>query len=450
MAHIKRKIVLIILIIFNICMIGGIWHPFTGKMLDISYDICVDHVDQFTIYYEQDGEWIEGNSDNNVYANVNEVQQMRFQIQDATTSVKMELGKAPGKIQIKNIVLSKGIVNVKLNSNKLEQVNVKEIVSGQDDVQYETEDNAYFLVRGDVIGQIDAKAKTADSIVKICVAVIAALALLVCYKNIDYVVEIVRIAWGNRKLIKSLVVSDFRAKYAGNQFGVFWAFVQPGITSLIYIFVFQVIGRAAPIQTNVPYSLWLLPGIVPWFYFSESIMSATNSLSEYSYLVKKVLFNIEILPIVKVFSAFIVHLFLTGFVLIIYVFAGMPLRLSMIQIIYYMICNTMLSIAISYLTSALVPFFKDMSQILNVVLMIGMWCCPIMWDLNLLPAKYHFLIKMNPVYYIVQGFRKSYMGTGYFYEDIITTVYFWMIVIVAFCLNAGIFCRLKRHFADVL
>lgn len=450
MTHVKRKIILIILIICSACAIVKIWHPFTNTLLEVSYEVSADHEDQFWIYDNAERALFVESVSNNAYTKVNEFQTITYDVQSEVNSVKLNLGTMPGNVQIKNITLSKKNVSTSVNVDGLEIVNGQKEVGEAEIAEYTTGQDAYVVIENYYIEQINRKAQNAEWIVKGIVACLAILILLLCYKNMDSALEILNVILKNRKLTTNLVASDFKAKYAGNQFGVFWAFVQPVITSLIYIFVFQVIGRATPVQTNVPYSLWLLPGIIPWFYFSESIMSATNCLTEYSYLVKKVLFNIEILPVVKVLSTYIVHLFLTAFVLIIYVIAGMPLRVSMIQIIYYMICNTMLSISISYLTSALVPFFKDMGQILNVILMIGMWCCPIMWDLGLLQEKYHFLIKMNPVYYIVQGFRDSYMGTGYFYENITLTVYFWLVVIFIFCLSSGVFCRLKKHFADVL
>ena len=104
----------------------------------------------------------------------------------------------------------------------------------------------------------------------------------------------------NRQLIWKLAKNDFKTRYAGSYLGIFWAFVQPIITVLLYWFVFTIAipSRATTLNGDleIPYVLWLIAGIVPWFYFSEALSSGTNALLEYNYLVKKVVFKISILP----------------------------------------------------------------------------------------------------------------------------------------------------------
>ena len=96
--------------------------------------------------------------------------------------------------------------------------------------------------------------------------------------------------WTNRKLIWKLAKNDFKTRYAGSYFGVVWAMVQPVVIVLVYWFVFQIGLNNATAELKqgitVPFVLWLVSGIVPWFYFSESLSNGTNALLEYNYLVK--------------------------------------------------------------------------------------------------------------------------------------------------------------------
>ena len=96
------------------------------------------------------------------------------------------------------------------------------------------------------------------------------------------------------QLILELAISDFKTRYATSYLGMIWAFVQPIVSVMIYVIIFGYGLRSAPVR-DVPFVLWLVAGIIPWFYFSEAWTSATNSLREYSYLVKKVLFDITAL-----------------------------------------------------------------------------------------------------------------------------------------------------------
>ena len=130
-------------------------------------------------------------------------------------------------------------------------------------------------------------------------------------KKVPFVKEI----WNSRKLIIQLAKNDFKTKYAGSYFGIIWAFIQPIITIMIYVFVFGMGLKMTPKSTEYPFLLYLIAGIVPWFFFADAWINSTNCLIEYSYLVKKMVFKISILPIVKVISSLFVHLFfiLLGF-----------------------------------------------------------------------------------------------------------------------------------------
>ena len=122
--------------------------------------------------------------------------------------------------------------------------------------------------------------------------------------------------WENRELIWNLAKSDFKARFASSYLGTFWAFVQPVITVLIYVFVFQVGFKSGDTSTGYPYLLYLVSGICPWFFFSEAWMNATGCLVEYSYLVKKVVFKIDVLPMIKILSSLFVHVFFIFFALL--------------------------------------------------------------------------------------------------------------------------------------
>lgn len=254
----------------------------------------------------------------------------------------------------------------------------------------------------------------------------------------------------DRDMFWDLAKNDFQARFAGSYFGIFWAFVQPVILLLLYWFVFQVGLRAGKVS-DYPFVLFLMSGMIPWFYFSESWGGATNSLLEYSYLVKKVVFEVGMLPVLKIFSALFVHLFFVVFILIICSLYGYTPNIYTIQLIYYIICEIFLVTGLSYITSACTAFFRDMSQIINIALTIGVWVTPIMWNpVTTLPVFWLKVFKINPVYYIVDGFRDSLLAKVWFWEKPAWTIYFWIISICVYIFGVGMFNRLKIHFSDVL
>ena len=260
----------------------------------------------------------------------------------------------------------------------------------------------------------------------------------------------------SRKLIARLSVNDFKTKFAGSYLGIIWAFVQPVITILVYWFVFEKGMKPAAIRdaagTEVPYVLWLIAGMVPWFFFSDALSGGTRALLDYSYLVKKVVFKIDILPIVKIVSAVFVHLFFLAFAVLLYTLYGYYPDVYTLQVLYYSICLFVLVMGISYLTSAVVVFFRDLNQVINIVLQVGVWVTPIMWDFNDLGLSGILtkILKLNPLFYIVQGYRDSLINKVAIWQHPVLTLYFWVFTIVVFFLGTRLFKKLQVHFADVL
>ena len=249
-----------------------------------------------------------------------------------------------------------------------------------------------------------------------------------------------------------LAKNDFKTRYAGSYFGTFWAFVQPIVTIMVYWFVFSVGFRQNTDGIGIPFVLYLVAGIVPWFFFQDALVGGTNALLEYNYLVKKVVFNISVLPVVKIISALFVHGFFVVFTIILYAFYGRFPDWYYLQILYYSICVFILSLSLVYISCAVVVFFRDLTQIINIFLQVGVWLTPIMWDVNML-ASHPWLIKvfkLNPMYYVVTGYRDSMLGHVGIWHHSAWTIYFWVVTILLFGLGSVIFKRLKPHFADVL
>ena len=251
-------------------------------------------------------------------------------------------------------------------------------------------------------------------------------------KLMNYIKEII----SNRKLIANLSFNDFKTKYAGSFLGIVWAFIQPLITIFVYWFAFQVGLRSQDVG-NFPFALWFMAGLIPWFFFSDGLNGGTNALIDYSYLVKKVVFNIDILPLVKVISAVFVHIFFIVFLLIMYALYGYYPDLYSLQILYYSLCLFLLVLGLSYITAPLVVFFRDLGQIVNI-------------DTMQVSDTIKKLLKLNPVYYVVQGYRDALINKAGFWEHPWLTLYFWLFTLLAFFIGTRLFKKLRLHFADVL
>ena len=165
--------------------------------------------------------------------------------------------------------------------------------------------NAYIIFHHNILA--DPEQEILKKIISCCILDASFIGFVLGY---DRIVSLPVELWQNRELIWKLAKNDFKSRYAGSYLGIFWAFVPQIVTVLVYCFVFSVGMRSdATGSTDYPFVLFLVAGICPWFFFSEALGSGAGALLEYNFLVKKVVFKISILPIIKVIAATFVHVF---------------------------------------------------------------------------------------------------------------------------------------------
>lgn len=251
------------------------------------------------------------------------------------------------------------------------------------------------------------------------------------------------------RLLLKLTKNDFKQRYLGNFLGIFWAFIQPTATIAVFWFVFQVGFKSQPVD-NFPFILWLVVGMFPWFYFSEGLAQGTNSVLANSFLVKKIVFRVSLLPIIKLLSALAIHLFFILFMYSMFIYYGYYPNIYWIQVIYYLFAMSILLLGLSWITSSIVIFFKDMEQLVTIIIQFGFWLTPIFWSMKIVPYKYHSLIELNPIVYIIEGYRNSMIYHKWFWEEPTATIYFWSITMIIFLIGGLTFNKLRPHFADVI
>ncbi|MFB9847334.1 ABC transporter permease [Oceanisphaera arctica] len=255
--------------------------------------------------------------------------------------------------------------------------------------------------------------------------------------------------WQSRGLLLSLAKNDFRARYMTNQLGMLWAFVQPSVLIAIFWFVFEVGFKSKPVA-DFPFILWLITGMVPWLFVAESLQSATQSVLNHSFLVKKIVFRVALLPMIQIISALVIHLFFVAVMLAMYLGYGYRPSLYWLQIPYYLLATLVLVQGLSWLTSAVVVFVRDLGQLVAMVVQFGFWLTPVFWSVAMLPERFQSLVQLNPIYYLVEGYRDSLIHQQWFWQQPGLTLQFWLITGTLFVTGALVFRKLRPHFADVI
>jgi ABC-type polysaccharide/polyol phosphate export permease len=236
----------------------------------------------------------------------------------------------------------------------------------------------------------------------------------------------------------------------GSYLGLLWAFIQPIIFISVIWFVFEIGFRSGVIFGDTPFFLWLICGMIPWFFFADAVSSGTRAIVSNNFLVKKVAFRLSILPLVSISSAFIIHLVLFILLLIAFLLYGKMPSIYWLQAPYFIACTVFLVLGISWLTSAFRVFIKDVGNFITVIIQIGFWATPIFWSRDLVPEKYEYIIEFNPMAYIINGYRDTFINHVWFWENGAVTFYFWGIVAIILVVGIIVFKRLRPHFGDVL
>lgn len=229
-----------------------------------------------------------------------------------------------------------------------------------------------------------------------------------------------------------------------------WAFIQPLVFMLVIWFVFDMGFRAGPTTDGTPFFLWMISGMLPWLFISGVMISGTSAVVKNSFMVKKVAFRVSILPLVEIGSALIIHCVLVVFLVLALLFYGYTPTLYWLQLPFYMACSIALLLGLTWLTSAIRVFIKDVGNFIAVLMQIGFWITPIFWSLDVLSPRLQKIFLSNPVYYIVNGYRDTFIAGVWFWERQSLTLYYFVVTFFCMALGALVFKRLRPHFGDVL
>lgn len=456
---VKRKIskiiFFIVLYFLSSCLLNRFLQiPETMKMY---IELVSSDSNNFQVFFSREGEdFTEENSSTDIVEVNEKSSRLKFLILSDVNHIRFDLGEHPGRVEILDIYF-KSFFNKKTLSLKLVSDNngneIRKFINSSNYIDIVTSGSDPFIYLpfpNELKEEILKDNEKYRTLIVNFFAIILSLLIFVLFTKRRMINDFCKDLFSNKKLIFDLARNDFRTKYAGSYMGFVWGYIQPIVTIIVYWFVFQVGLKVMPADENIPFAIWFIAGLIPWFFFADSLSNATNSFTEYSFLVKKVVFKISILPIVKIVSSLFVHCVFVIFLYIVYLSYGNSYQIYNIQLIYYSFCTIILVAGVSYFTSAIVVFFKDLGQIVSIIIQIGMWLTPIMWSEKIISEKYSWIFKINPMYYVVQGYRESLFYKAWFYENIYLTLWFWLFTIVTFLLGVYIFKKLKPHFADVL
>lgn len=247
-----------------------------------------------------------------------------------------------------------------------------------------------------------------------------------------------------------MIRRDFEQRYVGSVAGWIWGLIHPLVLLLSWTFVFQICLQITLPRGEVTqnYTLFLMAGYLPWFLFQETVQRSAGCLVENANLITKTLFPSEIIPIAIFFSTLINHLFTLALVLgAIWLWQDFVSPLVLLLPLYMLLIG-LFAVGIGWIVSSLHVYLRDTAQIVSVILTLWFWLTPIFINEEQYPPEVRFLLRWNPLAYLVRAYRDRLLSPlPPSFNDLVTLAAFSACAFVA----GGLFFRqLKRGFADVL
>jgi len=251
--------------------------------------------------------------------------------------------------------------------------------------------------------------------------------------------------------IFQLAAADLVKTYRGSALGWLWAVIKPSVTIAVYWFAFAVGLRASSTVSGFPFALWLIAGILPWFYISEMLTQGTNTLKKYSYLITKIKFPVSTISTFVSLSKLYVHIALTAIVVVIFIVVGYPIDVYYLQLPLYMGLMFLFFTVWSLFAAPLSAISKDFANVVSSFVMALFWMSGVMWDVNSIanPLLSRILL-FNPVTFIATGYRNVFIYKRWFFEDTFALGAFLVTFALMTALSLYTYHRLRRDIADVL
>ena len=258
-----------------------------------------------------------------------------------------------------------------------------------------------------------------------------------------------KLVYTHRLLIKAMTLQEIKSRYAGTLVGFMWSAIHPLMMILIFWFIFSIIFKVPPLG-NTPFIVLFCCGMIPWSTFSEFITTSTSAIISNPHLVTKTVFPTEILPVVHLMASLITHFIMLVIFVAILIFNKFQFSFWNFQFLYYLFSLFIFSLGIGLLLSAVNVFYRDVGQMLAIILNMWFWLTPIVWHIDIVPKKYLYIIELNPMFYIVEGYRSSFIYLIPFWYNYRLGIYFWVLCFFLFAIGGIIFEKLKPEFAEVL
>ena len=247
-----------------------------------------------------------------------------------------------------------------------------------------------------------------------------------------------------RELLKTNIKKEIRGKYKGSWLGVIWTFLNPLLMLAVYAFVFPYILRVEVEN----YTIFMIVALIPWNFFTTAIQSGTGCVVANGNILKKVYFPREIIPI-SITTSQLINFLITCIIMAAFIiFSGVGFSIHALLFPLLVIIQYILTLAFTFVLSALTVFVRDIDHFVSVFLTLGFYATPIVYQASMLPEKFQWALKINPMAQLVEAYRSIL----YYHQmpDFVMLAIWGILSIVLIVVGYLIFKKLEKSFVEEL
>ncbi len=247
-----------------------------------------------------------------------------------------------------------------------------------------------------------------------------------------------------RELLKTNIKKEIRGKYKGSWLGILWTFLNPLLMLAVYALVFPYILRVKVDN----YTIFMIVALIPWNFFTTAVQTGTGSVVANGNILKKVYFPREIIPISTTTSQ-LVNFLITCLIMVVFIlFSGVGFSIHILLFPLLVLIQYILTLGITFILSALTVFAQDVSHFVSVIIMLGFYATPIVYQANMLPEKFQIFLKINPMAQLVEAYRSIL----YYHQlpDMVMLTIWGLGSLAVLVIGYMIFKKLEKSFVEEL
>jgi lipopolysaccharide transport system permease protein len=251
--------------------------------------------------------------------------------------------------------------------------------------------------------------------------------------------------WRFRELLYFLTLRDIKVRYKQTLLGIAWVLIQPFLTMLIFSLVFS---RFVKVNTGtMPYPLFALSGLMLWLFFANAVTNSTASLVLNAQLITKVYFPRMFIPAATVGTGLVDSGISLLLLIAVAIYYGTAWTLSALLLPLFILLMALFALGVGLIFASLTVKYRDLRHALPFLIQLWMFASPVVYPASVVPAKWHWLLVINPIAAILEGFRAALTGAAIDWQN---TLIAFAIILFVLIVSLYIFRRAEDGFVDVI